>query len=106
MRSLDDVVSRQAKKLKHNKSAQVYILSCGDLIKIGVTNDIKQRLASLQTGNPVPIVLEYIEDKNQPYKVESYLHRTFNSYRIRGEWFKGITVRDIRIKMLMCHDCD
>lgn len=105
MRPLNDVVNSK-KKGRKNIPSQLYILSCGDLIKIGVTNDIEQRIRTLQTGNPLPIILEHIETKNHPYKIESYLHRIFAQYRIRGEWFSGILVRDIRAKMLMYHDYD
>lgn len=105
MRDLQRVVEATTKKRK-KKDLNVYIVSCGDLIKIGVTNDIDKRVKTLQTGNPFPIVVEFVEQKRQAYKIESYLHRMFEQYRVQGEWFKGITVRDVRAKMLMCHDFD
>lgn len=105
MRELSNILKQQSKKRK-KKDEFLYILSCGDMIKIGVTNDITSRLSTLQTGNPIEIKLEYIEQRKEAYKVEAYLHQMFSPYHIKGEWFKGITVNDVRIKILMCHHLD
>lgn len=104
MRTLDDILNQPKKK--RSKPQFLYIISCGDLIKIGVTNNIEQRLVTLQTGNPHEMILEHFERKNEAYKIEAYLHRIFEPYKVRGEWFKGITIRDIRSKILMCHEFD
>jgi len=103
MRHLDEILS---KKKRPKKQEYLYILSCGDLLKIGVTNNIEERIKTLQTGNPQQIILEHIEQRNEAYKIETYLHQQFQSFHVRGEWYKGLTVRDIRSKILMAHDYD
>lgn len=103
MRQLEDILKKPKKK---RKPLFLYVVSCGPLLKIGVTNNIEQRISTLQTGNPHEIILEHFEEKNQAYQIEAYLHRIFDSHKVRGEWFQGITIRDIRSKILMCHEFD
>lgn len=91
-------------KKQKSKSTHLYVLSCGDKVKIGVTNNIEQRLKTLQTGNPTPINLEYIEERLNPEKAEHYLHRCFQHKRVNGEWFEYISIRDIRIKLMLFFD--
>lgn len=56
-------------------------------VKIGYTSSsAKKRLAYLQTGCPFDLQLMGIIDAH-PYK-ERDIHKAFNKYRLRGEWFK------------------
>jgi hypothetical protein len=90
---------------KRSKSTHLYILSCGDKIKIGITNDIDQRLMSLKTGNPLPITLEFLEERTNPHKAEHYVLNQLSKYRIKGtEWFVGIDVNKVRSCLFMFHD--
>jgi len=82
----------------------LYVLSSGPLLKIGVTKDIESRIKTLQTGNPNLIQLEYIEERYKPHKAERYLHKEFHKNRVSGEWFHGITVFQIKSKLMMFHD--
>lgn len=91
---------------KKHVSTHLYILQCGNRFKIGVTNNIEKRIASLQTGNAEPITLVHIEERINPTKAEKYLHRCFHKNRLKGEWFEGITLHDIRIKLLLFFDQD
>jgi hypothetical protein len=86
------------------QSTHLYVVSCGELLKIGVTNDIDKRIKSLQTGNPFPIVLEYIEERYKPHKAETFLHRSFQDRCVSGEWFRDLTIREIRGKLMMFFD--
>ena len=87
-----------------NKSTHLYVLKCGDLYKIGVTNNIARRVKTLQIGNPKPISVEYIEERYKPHKAEHYLHQQFSTRRVKGEWFKDLTIREIRSTLFMFHD--
>ena len=88
------------------KATHLYILSCGNRTKIGVTSNIEQRIKSLQTGNPETIVLEYIEERLNPTKAERYLHRCFSKKRLVGVWFEKLTVDEIRSKLMIFFDQD
>jgi hypothetical protein len=57
-----------------------------DLVKIGVTIDIKKRLKSLQTGCPGE--LEVIGKMRGGLKMEQHLHRKFGHLRYNREWFR------------------
>ena len=79
------------------KPAEVYLKYCPilDLYKIGVSFSSKKRNPGLQTGNPYEIITKFIFQSKYPYKVETSLHREFNSYKtdvndvkLKGEWFK------------------
>ena len=85
-------------------STHLYVLRCGERLKIGVTNNIDQRIKSLQTGNPDQIILEYIEERLNPHKAEKFLHRFFQKQKVKGEWFEGITLNDIRVRLMLFHD--
>lgn len=84
----------------------VYVISDGEDVKIGVASDPNARLKELQTGNKKKLVLEYCELKNDPFKVEKHLHRQFSGKRLHGEWYSGLTVREIRVEILLCTDYD
>lgn len=54
------------------------------LVKIGYTSGAPaKRLASLQTGQPMPLSLLW----SIPVDIESELHERFAAHRVRGEWF-------------------
>lgn len=87
----------RAKKEKERKEKEAYLKrypgfiyfiqgECGGPIKIGYTTDIKGRLNSLQTGYPDTLVLLGAFAGNTTD--EHNLHEEYNSYRMRGEWFK------------------
>jgi len=70
-----------------------------NLCKIGITNNPKQRLASLECQNGVKlhqlIVLELEVEYDEPAgHIEEYLHKYFKHKRKRGEWF-DFSLRDI-----------
>lgn len=57
--------------------------------KIGKANNVKRRLAELQTPWPVKLLL--IESRAVPLaevlSIESRIHKTLAGYRMAGEWF-------------------
>jgi hypothetical protein len=91
--------------MKKTKSTHLYILSCGGKLKIGVTNDIQQRMKTLKTGNPEPLVLEFLEERTNPHKAEQYILNVLSKNRIKGtEWFVNTDVHTIRCHLMMFHD--
>lgn len=71
----------------------VYFIQSGlsGPIKIGVTSgSAYSRLTSLQTGSPETLYLVGVV-KGWGAKEESRIHSAFESYRLRGEWFRADT---------------
>lgn len=75
-------------------------MKCGEFRKIGVSNDPERRLKAVQTGNPNVVTLEHYEERDDPHLVENYLHTKFQKNRVKGEWFKDVSLRDIRVALL------
>lgn len=63
----------------------LYMIGCGEYIKIGSTDHLKQRITNLHHANPYPINVLY-EGIDEGYMEPTY-HEIFKEYRIHGEWF-------------------
>lgn len=76
-----------APDLKRRTDAWVYFIRCGLFVKIGVANNVKKRLAALQTANPEP--LEVMGQTWGGFRLEQTLHDRFAEHRVRdsAEWF-------------------
>ena len=71
-------------------ATSVYIISCGDSIKIGVSNDPARRVKDMQTGmSELPVLYgsKAFPTRKAAYAVERRMHWTFRTRRGRGEWF-------------------
>lgn len=74
---------------KHDVQSFVYVI-CGDEpepVKVGKANDVRARIATLQTGNPQDLRLLYVLPGDA--ELEWQLHRRLQGGRVRGEWFAG-----------------
>jgi len=81
------------KIIKKNKSKQfVYAISDGTNIKLGMSNNVGERLKALQTSNSnkLTIAWKYFVsyDPQGARDAEKLLHKACLKYAIRGEWFK------------------
>lgn len=65
--------------------AHTYVIAADGLglVKIGITNDPENRVKVLQTGQPMELHLLWSVEG--AYEVA--LHKRFEEYRTRGEWF-------------------
>lgn len=78
-------------------SPGVYVIQVGPLgemdpIKIGVSDNVRTRLDSMQTGLPWPIRLLFVLDGDRDR--EGVFHRRFSKDRMMGEWFRpGVELR-------------
>lgn len=65
----------------------IYVISQGEsaIVKIGHGGNPKKRVTELQTGSPIPLVLQWTHEGDE--NLEGHLHAVFKEYRIRGEWF-------------------
>ncbi len=57
--------------------------------KIGLAQDVDQRVKELQTGNAERITIEHRMHVSHMQRAEKSLHELFAAYRLRtdGEWF-------------------
>ena len=58
------------------------------VIKIGITTDLRKRLASLSTASPSKIIAAGFIPASDPIGLEAVFHKTFKASRLDGEWFK------------------
>ena len=74
------------KGLDARAKKHLYIVTCGEYIKIGSSDDTIRRLKNLQGYNPYPITVNLSLD-DQGY-LEPAMHRVAKPYHHHGEWFK------------------
>jgi hypothetical protein len=73
-----------------NLPAVVYAITDGTYTKIGYTTNLRQRIESLQTGNPNQLVVletREFDTAIEAYKHEQLMHKRLASFHVRGEWF-------------------
>ena len=65
----------------------IYLIACNqnNTCKIGYTNNVEKRLASLQTANAFLLTLDFIMEGD--ISKERELHELFNKHRLMREWF-------------------
>jgi hypothetical protein len=70
-------------------NSYVYILKCNEYYKIGIAVFPERRIGELQVGNPyeLEIVATYKFPKHRVSYMEKRLHRAFEHWNVRGEWF-------------------
>ena len=64
----------------------IYFIARSGFVKIGITNNLKGRMSSLQTAAPEPISLLFTLDGGA--SDEKRFHKQFAQYRETGEWFR------------------
>jgi hypothetical protein len=70
---------------------QVYvigILPSRPEIKVGITDNIDKRIASLQTGNARKLYVAYQTKSDRAKEIETLFFLRNNDSRLMGEWFK------------------
>ena len=84
VRDAEEIRSTQAKPME----SWAYFIQRGHVgsIKIGKADDPSERLCSLQTGHDEELKLLLAVRGGEP--LETYLHKLFDSDRVRGEWFR------------------
>lgn len=86
----------------------IYVMRCGDKLKIGIAKDPEKRRKTLQTGNAEKIILEWSRERADAFHLETHLHQKFSNHRLAGEWFDGnsITVNQIQVAAMSYLDHD
>ena len=82
----------------------VYLLTDGELYKIGVTRgSIDKRIAKLQTGNPYIIQMLDCYETEDPFKLEKMLHNKYKLQNVNNEWF-SLSLEDINNFESVCNN--
>ncbi len=75
-------------KRKPAKAGFIYFIQCHEFIKVGFTDKVAIRLSSLQTGCPYELKLIHSIASKDMEVEESLIHKRWQCYEIRGEWFR------------------
>ncbi len=86
-RRIVDEYEAEMNERERLETAGVYFITDGDHIKIGRSNNLKNRIASLQTANPKPLKVLGVK-RGAETTVERELHERFSAMRGNGEWFE------------------
>jgi hypothetical protein len=80
-----------------NKRMYIYAIGTPNKQKIGVSNNVDQRLATLQTGNSEKLTIHSTIEVSDAmaFKFEKFVHHDQAHKRILGEWF-DIAETDIK----------
>ena len=79
---------------------RVYFITDGNYVKIGKTNNLKNRLSGIQTGNPNELkVLFTVPCKSETvsYDIETRLHNIYHDYHMNGEWYNILKHLNIKV---------
>ena len=93
----------------YNGNNYLYFIVCNnEFVKIGITNNLDNRIKEMQTGNPYKLKIgAYIPNISKT--LERKIHKMFSQYRQNGEWF-DIKVFDIirtkYHKLIIMPNCD
>ena len=70
------------------------------LVKIGITDNIKKRVATLENGSgckcSVLFCVDFKRSFFRAYEAEQFLHHYFDRFRLIGEWFNLSTFSVLR----------
>lgn len=67
---------------------KIYIIkSQNDLYKIGIAEDVSQRISQLQCGNPINLEVIYIYETLNAKRLETNIHNFLKLKNIKREWF-------------------
>ncbi len=71
----------------NSKPDNVYLLSDGERVKIGISGDPSKRVRTLQTGHSHKLTLVAYFPTEDAFKIERLLHKDLAEYLVCGEWF-------------------
>jgi len=87
IRLQDGKIISVVQESNQTKKSKIYFVLCKEaqVVKIGISNDVKKRLDSLQTAKTFKLeLLKFTEgDRN----LEQKIHEQFKHLRVNGEWF-------------------
>ena len=66
----------------------IYLIQCGEYVKIGIATDPHKRIQELQIGNPQTLRLLHVLLSLDAAADERLLHSRLSDYYVRGEWYQ------------------
>ena len=84
--------SRGMSAKRNNQPTQVYVISSGDFIRIGIASNLYFRFARIQSSNPVKINPAYrsvMTPRVKAGKIEVACHTHLINLHVHGEWFQA-----------------
>jgi hypothetical protein len=92
----DNFISWCKKDTANKTNPSLYLITDGELTKIGISNNLQSRLKSLQAGNGRELLVLFSVELENAFEIEQKLHKKFREKRLVGEWF-SLTLSDIAI---------
>ncbi len=86
----------------------LYVMSCGEHIKIGISQNPLKRQRALQTSSAKDVCLELVYRTTKGVTaryIEGLLHQKLRRYRVAGEWFKQDALALVK-QIPICHQTD
>jgi hypothetical protein len=81
--------TRKRNRIYDEYGCVVYVLAVGDLVKVGVAQDVAERIKALRCANPLIGEPAYVSRKLAfAYGLEARIHRTLKEFSVGGEWFR------------------
>lgn len=80
----------------YGRAKKLYVFEYADRYKIGVSNNIKNRLNQLSCGCPNIKCIYESEYLDNPFIVESQIHKMFCEYCIGSEWFSFVDIDAVK----------
>ena len=83
-----DDISNVSDNILSNREGFLYIIKADEYVKIGIADDIKNRLKQIQGTCPIKLeIINFWKIRNYTY-FENLLHKHYKQYRVHGEWFQ------------------
>lgn len=70
------------------RSTHVYLMRCGDYVKVGISSDPEKRARFLQSTCPYQVEVIASFKVENPKEIEARMHERLIAHRHRNEWFQ------------------
>lgn len=76
----------------HRQPTSLYVMQCGEHVKVGIAGDVARRAAAVQASNPLPVKVRHTREFSSrlyALMVEAEAHRSLKGHHVHGEWFSA-----------------
>lgn len=76
----------------HRQPTSLYVMQCGEHVRVGIAGDVARRAAAVQARNPLPVKVRHTREFSSrlyALMVEAEAHRSLKGYHVHGEWFSA-----------------